>query len=47
MCLDTIPYVSYAPGYGKEVVDGLNEIDKQYIHQLMSNVQLLASKTFD
>ena len=29
-----------APGHGKEVVDGLNDIDKIYIYQLMSNVQL-------
>ena len=36
-----------APGHYKEVVDGLNAIDKRYIYQLMSNVQLLGSKTFD
>ena len=35
------------PGYGKYVVYGLNEIDKLYIYQLMSNVQLTGSKTFD
>ena len=31
-----------APGHVKEVVDGLNTIDKRYIYiyQLMSNVQL-------
>ena len=28
------------PGHGKEVVDGLNVIEKRYIYQLMSNVQL-------
>ena len=27
-----------ATGNGKEVVDGLNDIDKRYIYQLMSNV---------
>ena len=29
-----------APGHGREVIDGLNVIDKRYIYQLMSNVQL-------
>ena len=29
-----------APGHGKEVVDGLNDVDKRYIYQLMSKVQL-------
>ena len=28
-----------APGYDKELVDGLNAIEKRYIYQLMSNVQ--------
>ena len=28
------------PGYGKEVVDGINAIDKRYMYQLMSTVQL-------
>ena len=36
-----------APGHGKEVVYGLNDIDKRYIYQLISNVQLPGSKTFD
>ena len=36
-----------APGHEKEVVYGLNAIDKRYIYQLMSNVQLLGSKIFD
>ena len=36
-----------AHGHGKEVVDGINSIDKRYINQLMSNVQLPGSKTFD
>ena len=35
-----------APDRGKEVVDGLNAIDKHYIYKLMSNVQLPGSKTF-
>ena len=34
-----------APGHNKEVFDCLNAIDKRYIYQLMSNVQLLVSKT--
>ena len=29
-----------AHGNGKEVVDGLNAVDKRYIYQLMSKVQL-------
>ena len=36
-----------APRHGKEVVDGLNDIDKSYIYQLMSNVQLSGSVRFD
>ena len=36
-----------APGHGKEFVDGINVIYKRYIYQLMSNVQLTGSKTFD
>ena len=28
------------PGNGKEVVDGLNDVDKGYIYQLMSKFQL-------
>ena len=32
-----------APGHGKEVVDGLNDIDKRYIYQLMYKVQLPGS----
>ena len=27
-----------APGHGKEVVDGLNAVDKRYIYQLMFKV---------
>ena len=29
-----------APGNGKEVVDGLNAVDKPYIYQLMSKIRL-------
>ena len=36
-----------APGNGKEVVDGLNDVDKSYIYQLMSTVQLPGSNIFD
>ena len=35
-----------APGHGKEIVDGLNAIDKYYIYKLMYNVQLPGSKIF-
>ena len=36
-----------APGHGKEVVYGLNTVDKRYIYQLMSTIQLYVSKIFD
>ena len=36
-----------APGYGKQVVDGLNAVDKRYIYQLMSIFQLPGSIRFD
>ena len=36
-----------APGHGKEVVDGLNAVDKLFIYQLMSKVQLPGSVRFD
>ena len=36
-----------APGHGKEVVDGLNDVDKRYIYQLMSKVKLTGSIRFD
>ena len=36
-----------APGHGKEVVYGINAIDKRYIYQLMSNVQIPVSNIFD
>ena len=36
-----------APGHGKEVVDGLNTVEKRYIYQLMPKVQLPGSTRFD
>ena len=36
-----------APEHGKEVVDGLNAVDKRYIYQLISKVQLTGSVRFD
>ena len=36
-----------APGHGKEVVYGLNAVDKPYIYQFMSKVQLPGSVRFD
>ena len=36
-----------APGHGKEVVYGLNDVDKSYIYQLMSTIQLTGSNRFD
>ena len=36
-----------APGHGKEVVDGINAVDKRYIYQLMSKVQIPGSVIFD
>ena len=36
-----------APGHGKEVVDLLNDVDKSYIYQSMSTVQLPVSNRFD
>ena len=35
-----------APGNGKEVVNVLNAVDKRYIYQLMSKVQLPGSIRF-
>ena len=35
------------PGHGKEVIDGINSIEKIYIYQLIFNLQLPGSKTFD
>ena len=36
-----------APGYGKEVVDVPNAVDKRYIYQLISTVELPGSKIFN
>ena len=36
-----------AHGHRKEVVDGISAIDKRYIYQLMSKVQLPGSVRFD
>ena len=36
-----------APGHGKEVVDGLNDVDKRYVYQLVSTFQLHGSVRFD
>ena len=36
-----------APGHVKEVIDGINTVDKCYIYQLMSTVQLPGSNRFD
>ena len=41
-----IDWVIRAPGHGKEVVNGINDIDKRYMYQLMSNVQLPGSRIF-
>ena len=46
-CYSVIIYCGIsAPVHFKEVVDGLNTIDKHYIYQLMSNAQLTRSKSF-
>ena len=36
-----------SPGHGKEVVDWINCVDKHYIYQLMSTVQIPGSIRFD
>ena len=46
-CSVTIYHVIRETEHGKEVFEDLNAIAKKNIHQLMSNVQLLGSKTFD
>ena len=46
-CFIIIDRVISAPGHGKEVVDGLNAVDKRYIYQLMSKAQLPGSVRFD
>ena len=35
------------PGYRKEVVDGLNDVDRHYIYQFISNSELNISNIFD
>ena len=39
-CSIIIDRGTIAPGHGKEVFGGLNAVDKRYIYQLMSKVQL-------
>ena len=47
-CYSIIIYqVISAPGYGKDVVDGINAVDKRYIYQLMYTIQLPVSNIFD
>ena len=36
-----------APGHAREVVDGLKVIDKRFIYQLMSTVQLSGAKSYE
>ena len=36
-----------APGHDKEVLVELNDVDKRYIYQLMSTVQLPGSKNIE
>ena len=36
-----------APGHDKEVVDGLDAVDKRSIYQLMSTVKIPGSNIFD
>ena len=36
-----------ARGHGREVVDGINAVDKCYIYQFMSTVNLPGSNIFD
>ena len=42
-----IDRIRSTPENGKEVVDGLNDVDKYYTYQLMSNVQPPVSNRFD
>ena len=46
-CSIVTDYGISAPGHGKEVVDGINGVDKRYINKLMSKVQLTGSVRFD
>ena len=46
-CYSVMIYLGIStPGHCKEVVDGLNAVDKCYIYQLVSKVQLTGSKIF-
>ena len=36
-----------APGHGKYVVDGINDVDNRYIYQLMSTFKLTGPSIFD
>ena len=36
-----------APGHVKEVVYGINDIDKSYVYQIVYNIQLPGLKIFD
>ena len=36
-----------APGHGREVVDGLNSIDKMFLFQLVSTVQFTGENFYD
>ena len=47
-CYNIIIYQGIsAHGHGNEVLYGINSVDKRYIYQLMSTVQLLVSNRFD
>ena len=47
-CYSVINYRGIsAPGHVKEVFDGINAIEKCFMYQLMSYVQLQRSRTFD
>ena len=43
----TIDWGISEPGHGKNVADGINDVYKRSIYQLMSNVQLPGSNRFD
>ena len=46
-CYSVIIYHGIStPGHGKEVVGGINAINKHYIYPLISNAQLIGSRTF-
>ena len=47
-CYSVIIYQDIsAHGHGKDVLDGLNAVDKRYIYQLISNVKLPGTNRFD